>query len=76
MQVPYTLTDDELTDDWECKDNVWDKAHQSCTVPQELSNEEIDEILALQVGLGAGDWCCFERWQGPHERHIHPGLQS
>ena len=28
---------------------MWDPAHASCDIPQELSNEEIDKILALQV---------------------------
>jgi hypothetical protein len=48
VQVPYTLGDEQLPDDWQCKHNVWDPAHASCSIPQELSNEEIDAILALQ----------------------------
>jgi hypothetical protein len=46
--VPYTLGDEQLPDDWQCKHNAWDPAHASCSIPQELSNEEIDAILALQ----------------------------
>ena len=48
-QVPYTLTDDQLTDEWECKSNVWDPQRSSCEAPQALSDKAIDEILALQV---------------------------
>jgi len=51
MQVPYTITDEDLSDTWECTGNVWDPGHASCDVPQELSNQAIDEILALQVGV-------------------------
>jgi hypothetical protein len=47
--VPYYVTDEELTDNWECANNVWDAPYSSCDVPQELSNDEIDQILALQV---------------------------
>lgn len=62
--MPYHLRDDELTDEWECKDNSWDYLHATCSVPQALSNEEIDEILALQVGVNAAsllrkDGFCF-----------------
>lgn len=46
--MPYTVTDEQLGDDWQCQDNVWDPAAASCDVPQVLSNEEIDSILALQ----------------------------
>ena len=48
-QVPYDLTDHDTPDDWECRDNKWDQNHASCSVPQELTDKEIDEILALQV---------------------------
>ncbi|PNH01501.1 hypothetical protein TSOC_012609 [Tetrabaena socialis] len=47
-KVPYSLKDEELPEDWECKNNVFDLRHSSCMTPQALSNEEIDEILALQ----------------------------
>jgi hypothetical protein len=47
--VPYYVTDEELTDIWECSNNIWDAPFSSCDVPQELSNDEIDQILALQV---------------------------
>ena len=49
LQVPFTLKEEDTPDDWECSNNEWDKAHASCTVPQALSDEEIDEILAQQV---------------------------
>jgi hypothetical protein len=48
VQVPYTLGDEQLPDDWQCKHNEWDPAHASCSIPQELSDEEIDAILTLQ----------------------------
>jgi len=51
-QVPYTVTDNELSDTWECSGNAWDSKHASCSVGQELSNQAIDEILAMQVGGG------------------------
>jgi hypothetical protein len=46
--VPYSLGDEQLPDEWQCKDNSWDPAHASCSIPQALSNEEIDAILTLQ----------------------------
>ena len=49
MQVPYDLREDDTPDDWECQNNVWDENHASCSVPQELTDKEIDNILALQV---------------------------
>ena len=51
-QVPYTLQDDQISDDWQCADNTWDQAFNSCSVPQALSDEEIDAILAKQVSQG------------------------
>ena len=44
------MDDALIPDEWECKDNVWDPDHKSCEVEQELSDDAIDEILALQVG--------------------------
>lgn len=49
MQVPFTLQDVDIPDDWECAQNVWDEEHNSCTVPQALTDAEIDEILSFQV---------------------------
>ncbi len=46
--MPFTLRDEDIPDDWSCTHNIWDKAHASCTVPQELTDEEIDNILAAQ----------------------------
>lgn len=48
-QVPYNIEDADISDDWTCADNQWDPAHNSCTVPQELSNDQIDQILHAQV---------------------------
>lgn len=48
LQVPFDLNDDDIAEDWSCEHNVWDEDHQSCSVPQALSDEQIDEILALQ----------------------------
>jgi len=48
-QVPFKLRDEDIPDDWSCERNVWDREHASCSVPQALTDEEIDEILALQV---------------------------
>lgn len=53
--MPYTVSDDQLSDDWQCKDNVWDAAAAACDVPQVLSNEEIDAILVLQGDEEAGE---------------------
>ena len=55
LQVPYTLVDEDIPDDWSCADNVWDPSHRSCDVPQALSDERIDEILLQQVQL---EVCC------------------
>lgn len=60
LQVPYTVADEQLGDDWQCSDNVWDAAAASCDVPQVLSNEEIDSILALQ---GAGEGATAQQLQ-------------
>lgn len=55
VQVPYALHDSAIPDDWVCKDNVWDRLHSACSVAQALTDEEIDEILALQqAGPGMG----------------------
>ena len=51
MQVPYTLVDEDIPDDWACEHNTWDPEHRSCAVPQALSDERIDEILLQQVQL-------------------------
>lgn len=48
-QVPFNLTDEELTDEWECRHNVLDPLHSSCDVPQVLSDKEIDALLAQPV---------------------------
>jgi CW-type Zinc Finger len=64
MQVPYDVLDDEIPDAWTCSDNVWDKAHNSCNIPQALSDEQIDEILMQQVSAsvaftkGHDSVCC------------------
>ena len=47
--MPYTLQDADIPDDWRCQDNVWDTAFAACSVPQALSDEAIDAILAKQV---------------------------
>jgi len=49
LQVPYTLQDEDISEEWDCSQNVWDKERNSCDIPQALPDEEIDEILALQV---------------------------
>ena len=49
LQVPFTLHDEDISEDWECADNIWDRAYASCSVPQALSDNEIDAILAKQV---------------------------
>lgn len=50
-QVPYNIEDADISDDWTCADNQWDPAHNHCTVPQELSNDQIDQILHAQVDI-------------------------
>ncbi|KAK9839116.1 hypothetical protein WJX74_009858 [Apatococcus lobatus] len=52
-RVPYDLREDDTPDDWECQNNVWDEHHASCSVPQELTDKEIDNILALQDAAAA-----------------------
>ena len=52
-QVPFTLQDEDISDDWECAQNIWDHEHNSCSIPQALSDKEIDEILASQVCVPA-----------------------
>lgn len=72
VQVPYDLREDDTPDDWECQNNVWDENHASCSVPQELTDKEIDNILALQVAallrtcLAHLHPCHVSRTFGPH----------
>ena len=51
-RVPYELGDDAIPDDWTCAQNVWDPRHADCTVPQALTDDQIDAILALQDAGG------------------------
>ncbi|GMH39777.1 hypothetical protein BSKO_07675 [Bryopsis sp. KO-2023] len=44
-RVPFQLKDVDLGENWECKDNAWDSQFSSCSVPQALSDEQIDAIL-------------------------------
>ena len=46
--MPYTLKDEDISEDWECKDNKWDRTYAACTMAQALTDEEIDGILAGQ----------------------------
>lgn len=48
QQVPFTLKDEDISEEWECKDNKWDRAYAACTMAQALTDEEIDDILAGQ----------------------------
>ena len=50
-QVPYTLKNEEIPDDWECRDNKWDRMYAACTMAQALTDEEIDGILNGQKSL-------------------------
>ena len=47
-QVPFTLKDEDISEDWECKDNKWDRTYAACTMAQALTDAEIDGILAGQ----------------------------
>ena len=49
-KVPFSISEDQIPDDWVCRDNVWDPQHNSCDVEQELSDDKIDAILQLQEG--------------------------
>lgn len=55
--MPFALMDEDIPDHWTCSENVWDKSHNSCAVPQALSDAEIDEILLAQVRLRF--WACI-----------------
>lgn len=48
QQVPFTLKDEDIPEDWECKDNKWERTYAACTMAQALTDEEIDGILAGQ----------------------------
>jgi len=50
--------DDDIPDAWTCSENLWDPAHKSCSIPQALSDEQIDEILMQQVGLHSCSTLC------------------
>ncbi|CAD7703269.1 unnamed protein product, partial [Ostreobium quekettii] len=47
-KVPYILKDTDISENWTCSDNAWDPNFASCSIPQALSNEEIDDVLAGQ----------------------------
>lgn len=49
-------------DNWYCEDNP-DALHNSCNVPQELSNDEIDRGRALET-------LAHERWKRKSRPHI------
>lgn len=49
-------------DNWYCEDNP-DVLHNSCNVPQELSNDEIDRGRALET-------LAHERWKRKSRPHI------
>lgn len=53
-KVPFNIDDEALTDEWECGDNSWDRTRAACTVPQELSNDEIDDMLAQDEAAASG----------------------
>jgi len=42
------IDEEQIPDSWVCADNLWDSTYNSCEVEQELSDDKIDEILALQ----------------------------
>ncbi len=42
------IDEEQIPDSWVCADNLWDSTYNSCEVEQELSDDRIDEILALQ----------------------------
>ena len=46
--MPYTLKNEDIPEDWECRDNKWDRMYAACTMAQALTDEEIDGILAGQ----------------------------
>ena len=48
-RVPYTLDDSQISEDWTCVNNIWDTAHASCDISQELSDDAIDAILQYQA---------------------------
>ena len=52
-RVPYELGDDAIPDDWTCAANEWDPERAACDVPQALTDDQIDAILALQTTLEA-----------------------
>ncbi|MGA1531177.1 MAG: cysteine-tryptophan domain-containing zinc finger protein [Kiritimatiellia bacterium] len=47
-KVPYSIDEEQIPDSWTCQDNLWDSVYNSCEVDQELSDDKIDEILAVQ----------------------------
>lgn len=52
VQIPYTVTDEQLGSSWCCSDlRAWDAAHASCDVPQTLSDAEIDRVLTVRIVL-------------------------
>ena len=50
-RIPYHMPDNALPEHWVCASNVWDPDRASCFVPQTMTDEQIDDILARQEGL-------------------------
>ena len=47
-RVPFELPDSAIPVNLTCENNIWDPAHASCSVPQQLPDDEIDAILDAQ----------------------------
>jgi len=56
-KIPYSIdTETQIPEDWSCANNVWDDGFALCSVPQQLSDDEIDAVLQLQEEqLGAAE---------------------
>ena len=47
-EIPYNVQEEDIPDRWSCFGNIWNPLMASCSIPQSMTNDAIDEILAEQ----------------------------
>lgn len=63
-KVPAGVSDEDLGDDWVCKDNTWDGAYAACTVPEEQALVA-NPYPAPEPGMGTN------AQQQQQQQHLH-----
>lgn len=61
-KVPYGLNDEDIPEEWQCRDNVWDVQFNSCNVQQQVGGR--------QRGVAAaGRSCCIAPGHSSCQHH-------